>query len=948
MERIGLAPGSQIGGYTIVAPLGSGGMGTVYRAADDGGTAVALKLLHPQIGADAANRARLYREVAVLQRLRHPAVASVLDAEADSTEAFIVTELVPGVNLADHVHEHGPFGPDELRDLARALSDALEAVHGVGVVHRDLKPTNVVVGRDGPVLIDFGIAQAAGHDSAEVSESGVVVGTPGYLAPELLDGAEPSPETDRWGLAAVLAFAATGRPPFGTRPLSTVLARARSGDADLEGLGPLTRDALRRALDPDPSARLGADDLVAALAVAAVDGDPSDVDPSDVDPSDGDPSDGDPSDGAAVASGAPAAALSGAAAATSDRPTSPGGRGASATSTGAVSAAVLAGGAAGAVAAASAGVDGPAGGSGVSDEAVAGSGVSDEAVAGVEASTEREPAPVPAAETDLAGSTDEDTGEVDSSGQGVDVVDPPDERADDGPAEEPAAEAGAGGEPVADADPAGDAADDDGPDGDGVDDDGSDGHDVDDGSAATAAGTDGERAVDVAEPDADTDSVRRVGADDAEVHTATAPDVEPDVDSAADAEGDDADAPDPDAAGDDTADDDTAEGDTAEDTDDAEVDDAAEDADDTDDAEDADATVAIPAGDPTVVVPVEAVAPAAVTDPPTTPLPVPQPARDGSTRVMRVDDLRADPAASSSDTAAGPVPGPPRAASAAAGAAVGATQVLPGAPDNPEVADPDELALDPGLDDQDADGFAELDEDLDGGADGEAWDPEGVDWIEDDLDASEVVPDGSGYVRPPARRRWGSVLALGALVGATAALAPTVTLIVLVVLLVLVRTFGTAVEAMHGRREQRGVRTSDVPRTVLASPWYLVRSVVALVPSLVVASCVTVLVVGAAAWLVDNGTWTIGDLRSGDDVDGGTAALVAAAAVLLWLVAVWWGPLSRMTRTGARRALAVVAPGRLGAAVLVVVCLLAALVVASLVSNGAGVVWTPAPTPTVP
>jgi serine/threonine protein kinase len=99
MERIGLAPGSEIGGYTVVAPLGSGGMGTVYRAVDGGGTAVALKLLHPHVGADAAVRARLMREVAALQRLRHPAVAAVLDAEADSTEAFLVTELVPGETL---------------------------------------------------------------------------------------------------------------------------------------------------------------------------------------------------------------------------------------------------------------------------------------------------------------------------------------------------------------------------------------------------------------------------------------------------------------------------------------------------------------------------------------------------------------------------------------------------------------------------------------------------------------------------------------------------------------------------------------------------------------------------------------------------------------------------------------------------------------------------------
>ena len=165
MERIGLTPGSEIGGYTVVAPLGSGGMGTVYRAVDGGGDAVALKMLHPHIGSDAVARDRLRREVHALQKLRHPGVAAILDAEADSTEAFLVTELVAGDNLEEHVRERGPLDAEQLLDLAEGLRDALVAVHGAGVVHRDLKPSNVIIGDDGPVLIDFGIAQAA-DDSA--------------------------------------------------------------------------------------------------------------------------------------------------------------------------------------------------------------------------------------------------------------------------------------------------------------------------------------------------------------------------------------------------------------------------------------------------------------------------------------------------------------------------------------------------------------------------------------------------------------------------------------------------------------------------------------------------------------------------------------------------------------------------------------------------------------
>lgn len=269
MERIGLAPGSEVGGYRILAPLGSGGMGTVYRAVDGGGTAVALKLLHPHIGADPVARDRLRREAAALQRLRHPAVAAVLDAEADSTEAFIVTELVDGDTLEDRVRLTGPLPPDTLADLADGLADALVAVHAAGVVHRDLKPSNIMLTADGPVLIDFGIAQAA--DDARVTSVGLVAGTPGYLPPELLDGANPSATSDWWGWAAVLAFAATGRAPFGVRPVEVVLARARSGEPDLDGLGPVTADALRSALAPQVAARRPPREVVSALRRAAED-----------------------------------------------------------------------------------------------------------------------------------------------------------------------------------------------------------------------------------------------------------------------------------------------------------------------------------------------------------------------------------------------------------------------------------------------------------------------------------------------------------------------------------------------------------------------------------------------------------------------------------------------------------------------------------------------------
>ncbi len=263
MERIGLDAGDELGGYRIVAPLGSGGMGTVYRAEDAAGNPVALKLLRHLPGGDTDARARLAREVAALQRLRHPGVVRVWDAELDSIEAFVVTELVDGPDLEQFVRDHGPLDRRALAGLAAALHDALEAVHAADVVHRDVKPANVLMTSQGPVLIDFGIAQAG--DDARLTQVGLVAGTPGYLAPELLDGADPSAASDWWGWAAVLAFAGTGRPPFGSGSTPAVLARVRSGLVQLGGLPRASAVALRAALAADPAYRAEPTELLGAL-----------------------------------------------------------------------------------------------------------------------------------------------------------------------------------------------------------------------------------------------------------------------------------------------------------------------------------------------------------------------------------------------------------------------------------------------------------------------------------------------------------------------------------------------------------------------------------------------------------------------------------------------------------------------------------------------------------
>ncbi|NNU27521.1 serine/threonine-protein kinase [Isoptericola sediminis] len=266
----GLEPGTDVGGYTVVSTLGRGAMGAVYEARDGAGERVALKVLHAHLDADPAGRQRLRREVAALQRLRHPAVAQVLDAEFEGPYAFVVTELVEGLTLEEEIDSRGPLDVADLFSLADQLADALESVHAAGVVHRDLKPSNVMVTADGPSLIDFGISQSTGD--TRTTMTGFVMGTPGYIAPELLDGGDPVPETDWWSWAALLAFAATGRSPFGVRPTDVVLRRSRQGRADLYGVPARTARALAGALQPDPTRRWGPTDVVRAIRRDLADG----------------------------------------------------------------------------------------------------------------------------------------------------------------------------------------------------------------------------------------------------------------------------------------------------------------------------------------------------------------------------------------------------------------------------------------------------------------------------------------------------------------------------------------------------------------------------------------------------------------------------------------------------------------------------------------------------
>jgi serine/threonine protein kinase len=266
MTGPGVQDPTTVGPYRLVQRLGEGGMGVVHLALDPNGRAVALKLLRAHVAADPEARLRLNREVETLRRVRHARVAEVLDADVAGLVPYLVTRFVPGKTLDQHVRDSGPLDVEQIADLGRGLAAALQAIHAAGVVHRDIKPANVMLVDGQPVLIDFGIAHLT--DESRITVTGLVMGTPGYLSPEVVDGQPVSWATDWWGWAATLVFAASGRPPFGNGPMEAVLDRVRRGAADLDGVDPRLRSVLAAALVPDPRRRAGPGHLLSGLAGA--------------------------------------------------------------------------------------------------------------------------------------------------------------------------------------------------------------------------------------------------------------------------------------------------------------------------------------------------------------------------------------------------------------------------------------------------------------------------------------------------------------------------------------------------------------------------------------------------------------------------------------------------------------------------------------------------------
>ncbi|MFF1507834.1 bifunctional serine/threonine-protein kinase/ABC transporter substrate-binding protein [Streptomyces sp. NPDC058326] len=246
---------SAIAGYRLLGRLGAGGMGVVYLGRTENGELAAVKVTHADQAEQPDFRARFRREVEAARRVVSPWAVPVTGADADAPEPWMATAFVPGPSLGEAVTAHGPLPERSVRLIGWAVARALSAVHAAGLVHRDVKPGNVLLAVDGPRLIDFGIARLAGETALTATD--MVVGTPGFLAPEQAEARTDAigPPADVFSLGCLLAYAATGRPPFGTGAVDALMYRTVHDEPDLAGVPAGLLDLVRVCLAKDPAAR---------------------------------------------------------------------------------------------------------------------------------------------------------------------------------------------------------------------------------------------------------------------------------------------------------------------------------------------------------------------------------------------------------------------------------------------------------------------------------------------------------------------------------------------------------------------------------------------------------------------------------------------------------------------------------------------------------------------
>lgn len=278
MDTLSADDPHHIGPYHLIGRLGAGGMGRVYLARSEGGRTVAVKLVQSGLAQEDEFRQRFAQEVAAARRVGGEWTAPVLEADTDAETPWVATAYIPGPSLQGVVDvEYGPLPAASVRVLANGLAHALKAVHGAGLIHRDLKPSNVLLTIDGPRVIDFGIAHALETTTDDFrTRTGAVIGSPGFMSPEQVRGLQVTPASDVFCMGAVLAYAATGRPPFGTMDsgLHAVMFRVAEEAPDLHGLpegpdgiGTLVRECLAKLPDDRPTP----DELIARTRESTAD-----------------------------------------------------------------------------------------------------------------------------------------------------------------------------------------------------------------------------------------------------------------------------------------------------------------------------------------------------------------------------------------------------------------------------------------------------------------------------------------------------------------------------------------------------------------------------------------------------------------------------------------------------------------------------------------------------
>ncbi|MEU4352017.1 protein kinase [Streptomyces sp. NPDC023838] len=256
MDALGGEDPRRVGNFALLARLGSGGMGEVFLGRSPEGRTAAVKLIQPDLARDPEFRRRFRLEVAATRKVASPWTASVLAADTESSRPWVATSFVPGLTLTEAVEMSGPLPERAVLHIANRLVHALHDIHAAGLVHRDLKPSNVMLTLDGPVVIDFGIVRAA--DASVVTRAGVMVGSPGFMSPEQARGLEADSPSDVFSLGCVLAFANTGRAPFGTATDSGVpalLFRVVSEEPDLTGIPEALRALVVACLAKSPADR---------------------------------------------------------------------------------------------------------------------------------------------------------------------------------------------------------------------------------------------------------------------------------------------------------------------------------------------------------------------------------------------------------------------------------------------------------------------------------------------------------------------------------------------------------------------------------------------------------------------------------------------------------------------------------------------------------------------